>query len=107
MENPDNTQDNIAAPSYDKKAYNLEVAILNAIARFNVINIGLGIKKSFGSTSNPFEDPEIRTQEITRILSEISNRANLGLYGVNPLDLSESIRNATNAQLSSARQNIQ
>jgi hypothetical protein len=90
-----------------KQAYNLEVAILNAIARFNVINLGLGIKKSLGWRSNPFENPDNRTQEIDRILSKISNMGNLGLYGVNPINMGESITNAASAQMSSLGQSLQ
>ena len=87
-----------------KQAYNLEAAILNAIARFNAINTGLGIKQSLGWRSNPFENPDNRTQEINRILSKISNMGNLGLYGVNPINMGESITNAASAQMNSAKQ---
>ena len=88
-------------PLYDKKAYNLEAAILNAIARFNVINLGLNIRKS-----NPFEKPNIRTEEINRILSKISNMGNLGLYGVNPNNRGQAFTTAVSAQMNSARQGI-
>ena len=90
-----------------KQAYNLEAAILNAIARFNVINLGLGIKKSLGWRSNPFENPDIRTEEIKRILSKISNMGNLGLYGVNPINMGETFSNAASAQMSSLGQSLQ
>jgi hypothetical protein len=102
----DNNVDS-TVPSYDKKAYNLEAAILNAIARFNAINTGLGIKQSLGWRSNPFENPDNRTQEINRILSKISNMGNLGLYGVNPINMGESITNAASAQMSSLGQSLQ
>jgi len=94
-------------PSYDKKAYNLEAAILNAIARFNAINTGLGIKQSLGWRSNPFENPDIRTREIDRILREISSKPNLGSYGVNPINMGESFTTAASAQMNSARQGLQ
>jgi len=87
-----------------KQAYNLEAAILNAIARFNVINLGLGIKKSLGWRSNPFENPDIRTDEIGRILSKISNMRNLGLYGVNPINRGQAFTTAVSAQMNSAKQ---
>jgi hypothetical protein len=90
-----------------KQAYNLEAAILNAIARFNVINLGLGIKKTLGWRQNPFENPDNRTQEINRILSKISNMGNLGLYGVNPINMGESFTTAASAQMNSARQGLQ
>ena len=100
--NTDGTTVESTSPSYNKKAYNLEAAILNAIARFNVINLGLGIRKS-----NPFENPDIRTQEIDRILSEISSKPNLGLYGVNPINMGESFSNAASAQKNSIIQGLQ
>jgi hypothetical protein len=90
-----------------KQAYNLEAAILNAIARFNVINLGLGIKKSLGWRQNPFENENNRTDEINRILSKISNMGNLGLYGVNPINMGESFTTAASAQMNSARQGLQ
>ena len=94
-------------PSYNKQAFNLEAAILNAIARFNAINLGLGIKQSLGWRSNSFENPDIRTQEINRILSNISTKQNLGLYGVNSIDIGESFRNSASAQMSSLGQSLQ
>jgi hypothetical protein len=102
MDNMDST-----VPLNNKEAFNLEAAILNAIARFNVINLGLGIKKSLGWRSNPFENPDIRTQEIDRILSKISNMGNLGLYGVNPINMGETFSNAASAQMSSLGQSLQ
>jgi hypothetical protein len=104
--NPVDNNEASTVSSYNKKAYNLEVAILNAIARFNVINLGLGIKKSLGLRSNDFENPDIRTQEINRILSKISNMRNLGLYGVNPINMGETFSNAVSAQMNSAKQGL-
>jgi hypothetical protein len=95
----DSTLVESTVPSYNKKAYNLEAAILNAIARFNAINLGLGIRKS-----NPFENPDIRTQEIDRILRDISNMRNLGLYGVNPINRGQAFTTAVSAQINSAKQ---
>jgi hypothetical protein len=90
-----------------KQAFNLEAAILNAIARFNVINLSLGIKQSLGWRSNPFENEKNRTDEINRILREISSKPNLGSYGVNPINMGESITNAASAQMSSLGQSLQ
>lgn len=90
-----------------KQAYNLEAAILNAIARFNVINLGFGIKKSLGWRQNPFENEKNRTDEINRILSKISSKPYLGSYGVNPINMGESFTTAASAQMNSARQGLQ
>ena len=87
----DNMESNVPI----KQAYNLEAAILNAIARFNVINLGLGIKKSLGWRSNPFENPDIRTDKIKDILRKISTKPNLGSY------ISQSINDAARAQKNS------
>ena len=99
----DNIPVNNTLPSNDnktnqtnKEAYHLEQAIMNSIARFNAINnTGLGMKQSLGLRSNPFENPDIRTDKIKDILRKISTKPNLGSY------ISQSINDAARAQKNS------
>jgi hypothetical protein len=77
----------------NKEAYHLEQAIMNSIARFNAINTGFGIRKS-----NPFENPDIRTDKIKDILRKISTKPNLGSY------ISQSFDDAARAQKNSVIQ---
>jgi len=93
----DNIPVNNTLPSNDnktnqtnKEAYHLEQAIMNSIARFNAINTGFGIRKS-----NPFENPDIRTDKIKDILRKISTKPNLGSY------ISQSFDDAATAQKNS------
>jgi hypothetical protein len=102
----DNIPVNNTLPSNDnktnqtnKEAYHLEQAIMNSIARFNAINnTGLGMNQSLGLRSNPFENPDIRTDKIKDILRKISTKPNLGSY------ISQSFDDAARAQKNSVIQ---